>query len=70
MTKQQLIDKAYQIATSTTMTEEFNEEQFQDVDCTEYAWQPFEYWDDDTYANLVVGVADRIIAEFINCVQE
>ena len=53
-------DIAYIFATSQLMAGEFNYEEFQKINCTDYAWQPFEYMPESEYAELVSGLAESV----------
>ena len=60
MTDKELLDTAYRIATSTCLTQEFNYDEFQTIECLDYAWQPFEYLSESEYSAHVAEVADSI----------
>ena len=64
MTKNELRDIAYEIATGNSLCEIYNYEDFQDLSEEELlsvAWEPFEYWPADELASHVCQIAEEII---------
>ena len=70
MTLEQLQEKAYYIATANTMTESFDYYEFQEINCTDYAWEPLEDFDERSYTDLVTSIADAIIRDFKHLVAD
>jgi hypothetical protein len=64
MTKQELENKAYLIATSNSMTKEFNYEDFQKCNIEDYVWEPYEYWTNEQIISHIVSIADSVIEQF------
>ena len=60
-TYEQLRDMAYTEATANNMIESFNYEQFQSIECTDYAWEPFENWPESDYSSHVESCAESTL---------
>ena len=60
ITDDRLRDKAYLLATGSTMVEDFNYSDYQTINCSDYAWEPFEHWPESAYSSHVTGLAESI----------
>lgn len=64
MTKKELRDKAYIIATGNSMTKSFNYEEFQKCNTNKHKWEPFEHWDKKEIKKHITQIAENIITNF------
>ncbi len=72
MNKEELQDIAMKIATGNSGTESFSWDEFysESLDITEYAWEPFEYWNQKQYNEHVTQIAEDIIRNFKHLIVE
>ena len=60
-----LLNMAYRIATSNCLTQEFDYDEFQQIDCMNFAWEPFENWNESEYSSHIEGLANSIFDALI-----
>ena len=66
-TFEEVRDTAYLIATSNTLTDCLNYDEFQDINdeaLMKLAWEPLENWSSNLLINHIVQIADAIIDAF------
>ena len=63
MTDKELMDLAMQVATGnlTTATVGYDEFQSEDFVITDNAWQPFEYYEEGEYADMIMVEYDTVL---------
>lgn len=66
MNDKELLNIAYGIATSNSLTQEFDYDEFQQIDCLNFAWEPFENWDESEYSSHIEALADSIFDALIS----
>lgn len=67
LSKNEIRDKAYLIATANSLCETLSYDQFQkvsDEDLMSIVWEPFENWDANKLYNHITQIADSVIYEF------
>ena len=66
MNDNELFNIAYRIATSNCLTQEFDYDEFQQIECLDYAWEPFENWDESEYSSHIATLADSIFSALVS----
>ena len=66
MNDKYLLNIAYRIATSNCLTEEFDYDEFQQIECLDYACRPFENWDESRYFSHIETLADSIFNALVS----
>ena len=66
MNDKYLLNIAYRIATSNCLTEEFDYDEFQQIECMDYAWEPFENWDESRYFYYIKALANSIFNALVS----
>lgn len=66
MNDNELLNVSYVIATSNYLTQEFNYDEFQQIECLDYAWEPFENWDESRYFSHIETLADSIFDALVS----
>lgn len=66
MNDNELLNIAYGIATSNCLTQEFDYDEFQQIECLDYAWEPFENWDESEYSSHIEALADSIFNALVS----
>ena len=66
MNDKYLLNIAYRIATSNCLTEEFDYDEFQQIECLDYAWEPFENWDESRYFSYIKALANSIFNALVS----
>ena len=61
-----LLNMAYGIATSNCLTQEFDYDEFQQIECMDYAWEPFENWDESEYSSHIEALAHSILDALVS----
>ena len=66
MNDKELLNIAYGIATSNCLTQEFDYDEFQQIECMDYAWEPFENWNESEYSSHIAALADSIFNALVS----
>jgi len=60
MTKSELKDRCYLLATGNHLTEDFNYSEYQNTDISEHLWQLTEDWPIKELESHITGIADQV----------
>ena len=66
MNDKELLNIAYRTATSNSLTQEFDYDEFQQIECLDYAWEPFEKWDESRYFYYIKALANSIFNALVS----
>lgn len=66
MNDKELLNIAYRIATSNCLTEEFDYDEFQQIECLDYTWEPFENWNESKYSSYIKTLANSIFNALVS----
>ena len=66
MNDKYLLNIAYRIATSNCLTQEFDYDEFQQIECMDYAWWRFENWNESEYSSHIETLADYIFNALVS----
>ena len=67
VSKEELRDHAYRVATGNNMLDVYDYEQFmklENIPTGPDAWEPYEYWTESMIADQITGLAEDIISTF------
>ena len=62
MNDNELLNIAYGIVTSNCLTQEFDYDEFQQIECMDYALESFENWDSSHIEALANSIFDALVS--------